>query len=94
MKKKSSLVCLLILIVLVVSACGGSKYTLEMFDKIENDMTYEQVIEILGEGEVLSSTKITDIETIMYGWANEDGSNMNIMLQNDKVISKAQFGLK
>jgi hypothetical protein len=30
----------------------------------------------------------------MYSWTNSDGSNMNVMLQNDRVVSKAQFGLK
>ena len=30
----------------------------------------------------------------MYMWQNSDGSNMNAMFQNDKLVNKAQFGLK
>jgi hypothetical protein len=30
----------------------------------------------------------------MYAWQNADGSNMNAMFQNDRLISKAQFGLR
>jgi hypothetical protein len=34
------------------------------------------------------------IETVSYSWANSDGSNVSVMFQNDKLISKAQFGLR
>jgi hypothetical protein len=34
------------------------------------------------------------ISTVAYSWSNDDGSNMIAMFQNDKLIQKAQFGLK
>ena len=29
----------------------------------------------------------------MYSWKNANGSNMNAMFQDGRLISKAQFGL-
>jgi septal ring-binding cell division protein DamX len=62
----------------------------------ENDeVTYEEVVKIIGfEGTEMSSTEIGGIKTIMYSWQNDDGSNMNAMFQNNKLNTKAQFGLK
>ena len=61
-------------------------------------MTYEQVVEIIGEeGTVMSNVDIGDekYQTTMYYWYGEDGiSNANITIQGGKVISKAQIGLK
>lgn len=58
-------------------------------------MSYYDVTDIIGYyGEELSSSNIGDLETIMYEWVNADGSNMNAMFQNDKLVSKAQYGLK
>jgi hypothetical protein len=69
--------------------------TMEEFKKIKNGMTYEEVVEIIGfEGTEMSSTEIGGIKTIMYSWQNDDGSNMNAMFQNNKLNTKAQFGLK
>ncbi len=34
------------------------------------------------------------IKTVMHQWMNSDGSNMNAMFQNDKLVQKAQFGLR
>jgi hypothetical protein len=71
------------------------RITKSMYDRIQNGMSYRQVISIIGqEGEELSRTEMVDISTVMYMWQNDDGSNMNIMFQNGKVIQKAQFGLR
>lgn len=37
---------------------------------------------------------MASIETVMYQWVNRNGSNMNAMFQNNKLVQKAQFGLK
>ncbi len=58
-------------------------------------MSYAQAIIVIGKkGELLSENEIAGFHTAMYSWSNWDGSNMNIMFQNDKLIQKAQFGLK
>lgn len=34
------------------------------------------------------------VDAVMYQWVNSNGSNMNTMFQNDRLIQKAQFGLR
>ena len=71
------------------------------YGQIQNGMTYQQVVEIIGvPGEEVSSNDMPGvpgvmdpIETVMYMWSNPDGSNMNAMFQNDALMQKAQFGL-
>lgn len=73
------------------------KLNLEKFNKIETGMTYEQVVEIIGEeGTILSESEIANIKTAIYSWYGEGsiGANANITFQNGKVTAKAQFGLK
>jgi hypothetical protein len=79
------------------SVFKGSQVTLENYLKIQTGMTYSQVVEILGEpGEELSRSSFGDITTVMYSWKGKGslGANMNAMFQNDRLISKAQFGLR
>lgn len=76
-----------------------TKITLEKFNKIETGMSYEQVVEIIGEeGTTLSETNISGDEkyhTIMYSWKAKNGiANANVTFQGGKVISKAQVALK
>jgi hypothetical protein len=68
--------------------------TMAEYGQIQSGMTYEQVRRIIGAaGEELSRNNIAGITTVMYSWTNGDGSNMNAMFQQDKMIQKAQFGL-
>lgn len=67
------------------------------FNRIQNGMTYEEVVAILGEeGTVMSETDIAGFKTVMYQWFGTGslGANMNAMFQNGAMIQKAQFGLK
>ena len=65
------------------------------FDQIRQEMTYEDVKLIIGHpGEEISRSDIAGYTTIMYSWANSNGSNMNAMFQNNSLVSKAQFGLR
>ena len=76
--------------------------TFSEYKRIQMDMSYNQVIEIIGaEGEEISRNKIdgipsvmNSIETTMYQWINSNGSNMNVVFQNDELMQKAQFGLE
>lgn len=78
------------------------KVTKLKFNRIQNGMSYRDVVNILGaSGEELSSNRIEgvpgvmkSVETAMYMWKNPDGSNMNAMFQNGKLMQKSQFGLK
>ena len=70
--------------------------TLAEFRRVRPGMSYTDVVEVLGElGEEMSRTSIPGLpETVMYGWQNPDGSNMNAMFQGGSLIQKAQFGLR
>ncbi len=82
---------------------GNTKdVTFNEYQKIKNGMSYREVVTIIGEeGEEVSSNRMegipgvmSSISTVMYQWANWDGSNMNAMFQNDRLMQKAQAGLK
>lgn len=83
-----------------VPAAPQTTITLAKFNQIQQGMTYEQVVRILGaEGEVMSETSFGSgqyaTHTIMYTWkAGGFMANMNAMFQNGALISKAQLGLK
>jgi hypothetical protein len=64
------------------------------FDQIREGMLYEEVVRIIGaSGELQSSSDLAGFKTVMYAWMNANGSNMNAMFQNGKLVQKAQFGL-
>lgn len=77
---------------------GESKINYANFEKIENGMTYEQVVGIFGEeGKILSSVDIGEDEyaTTMYYWYDDTGvAKCNVTIQGGKVIAKVQIGLK
>lgn len=69
------------------------------FDKLENGMTYEEVVAIIGgEGEVMSEVGVKGDQfyTVMYTYEGEKGfgSNANFTFQDGKLQAKAQLGLK
>jgi Domain of Unknown Function with PDB structure (DUF3862) len=70
--------------------------TMASYSRLKTGMTYAQVVQILGkDGEELSSSEVGGIKTIMYKWDGDGfGANMNSMFQNNKLMSKSQFGLK
>jgi hypothetical protein len=68
--------------------------TMASYQRIQEGMTYEQVRSIIGKaGEELSRSEIAEYTTVMYMWKNTNGSNMNAMFHNDRLVQKAQFGL-
>jgi outer membrane protein assembly factor BamE (lipoprotein component of BamABCDE complex) len=80
---------------------GGSdvEISLEQFNQIENGMTLEEVIEIVGgEGEIVSETgeEGTDLHTVMYSYSGEGGlgANVSLMFQGNKLQNKTQVGLE
>jgi heme exporter protein D len=65
------------------------------YDAIAPGMTYARVSGMIGSaGEELSRVDLAGHTTIMYSWKNANGSNMNAMFQNDRLVTKAQFGLQ
>ncbi|GAA0086842.1 DUF3862 domain-containing protein [Clostridium sp. CTA-7] len=68
--------------------------TMEKYEAVKEGMTYEEAKEILGEGEITSQTKILNSEAIIYSYINKGGSNANFTFNDNKLVLKAQFGLK
>lgn len=69
--------------------------TASEFARLVDGMSYTDAVKVIGApGAELSRSALADTTTVMYSWMNDDGSNMNAMFQNGKMISKAQFGLR
>jgi hypothetical protein len=65
------------------------------YGAIQAGMTYPQVIWMIGTaGEELSRSDVVGYTTVMYSWKNSNGSNMNAMFQNGRLVTKAQFQLR
>lgn len=83
----------------VVTPTDKLTMTMAKFTQLKDGMSYEDATKIIGEpGEVASEsgTKGDALHTIMYQYNGEGdiGANANLMFQGDKLINKAQFGLK
>jgi hypothetical protein len=74
--------------------------TLAEFDQIEKSMSYQEVVDIIGDpGFVTAPSAVLEsdagvVETRIYVWQNSDSSNMNATFQNDQLFTKAQLYLK
>lgn len=72
----------------------GCSITTDEFNRLTPGASYQQAVSIVGcEGDVLSSTALAGMSTVMYGWKGRGAANANAMFQNDALVSKAQFGL-
>ena len=69
--------------------------TLAKFKQLDPGISYSDAVRILGRsGEEISRVDMPGIPTtVMYQWG-EGLANMNAMFQDDRLITKAQFGLK
>jgi hypothetical protein len=84
------------------SLSGQSVVTMSKYEQIQNNMSYDQAVQIIGKHGVEMSRNhiqgvpgvMPSVDTVMYQWMNSGGSNMNAMFQNDKLVSKAQAGLR
>jgi hypothetical protein len=70
--------------------------TMAQYQMLRTGMTYSQAVEILrSPGVETAHSEMAGIVTVMYAWQGDDtGANMSAMFQNDKLITKAQYGLK
>ncbi len=84
-----------------MSGGDDNKYiSMDEFNQINQGMTYEEVSEIIGsEGELVSEVDIgmgEQYRTVIYTWYGDgvSGANANFTFQGDKLVSKAQIGLR
>jgi hypothetical protein len=79
------------------SASGSysmKRITADEYARLYDGISYSQAVTIIGDpGEETSRTDMAGYVTVAYSWKNYDGSNAILMFQNDKLVSKAQFGL-
>jgi hypothetical protein len=80
----------------------GTIVTYSEYKSIRDGMTYQEVSSIIGQpGEETARNRMEGtpgvmepIETVIYQWSNPDGSNMSATFQNNKLVQKAQAGLR
>lgn len=76
---------------------NDAKITLEEYNKIENGMSYDEVVSIVGSPGTENVSSGSGSYTIkMYSWEGNGmiGSNANVTFTNGSVSGKAQFGLE
>jgi uncharacterized membrane protein YeaQ/YmgE (transglycosylase-associated protein family) len=86
----------------VMPSVGAQVITYAEYMQTKDGMSYEEVVKIIGApGREESRNTMPGvpgfspaITTVMYGWANNNGSNASLMFQNNKLNMKSQFGLK
>lgn len=71
-----------------------SQITTDKYNQVENGISYEELIKILGEGQVLSQAKINDIESTIYEYINKNESNATFTFSGGKLIGKSQHSLE
>ena len=77
------------LVAAFVAACG-SKINQSNFDRIENDMTRENVIDILGEPTDSSDIGIAGFSGGMASWSDDDGNSITIQFPRPRVNGKVK----
>ena len=90
-----------ILLALITPATAAAQATnckvgLAQYQSLATGMSYSRVAAVLGcEGSELSRVDMVGFKTVMYMWqGNSFAANMNVMFQNDALVSRAQFGLR
>lgn len=72
-----------------------AKVTLEAYNKLNPELSYAEVKEILGSEGVPVSTSFIAGQTIAnYSWSNADGSGCALTFANDKLSSMTSTGLQ
>jgi len=64
------------------------------FRSLSSGEPYSSVVALVASGTEMSRVVSDGDATVAYSWTNPDGSNMNVIFQNNRLVSKAQAGLK
>lgn len=74
---------------------NGRVISLGIFNSIQPGLlSYAQLANLVGPGELASETNTDGIVTKGYRWINPDGSFMILIFQNGRLVSKNQSGLR
>lgn len=78
-----------------VSKDGDADISMGKYDQIKNDMSYEDVVKIIGsEGEQSNSSKMGSSVVSSYRWKGASYSSIFATFRDNKLRSKSQSGLK
>ncbi len=93
-------VAIAIVVIIIGIVFGVSKkdewLSYDNYCKIENGMTYSQVVDILDghEGELTTSGGYGDYSLSYYSWSNDSGDKIIVIgFENGRVCAKSQVGL-
>ena len=96
--KSFVVVTLSVLLLFALVACGDDdRVSLSQYNQIEIDMTRTEVRRIFGSnGTQMSTSSFGGITTSIYSWEGRGsvGANVLITFQDNRVVSKAQAGLR
>lgn len=93
-KKRVLILSFIMAVLLFIGGCDSVQVNEENYNKIQKGMSFNEVVEILGEDyEVSSSASYGDYNSNCYVWQGFGGANITIIFLNGKVFSKAQAGL-
>lgn len=77
------------------SISTNKKFTMEMYNRIQNGMSYKEVVEIIGaDGTEQFRSESRGRKHAKYVWKNDDHSGIYINFRNDKVYTKHQIHLE
>jgi hypothetical protein len=79
---------LILTFLILALTVAWSKFTRKNIDSIENEMIYEEVVDILGEPTDSSSAGFGPFSASSAEWEGTDGS-ISIQFVNDKVQAKS-----
>lgn len=71
-----------------------AQITMDKYNQVQNGISYYELKEILGEGQVLSQDKTNEVESIIYEYINQNESNANFTFSDGKLTGKSQFNLE
>ena len=78
-----------ILFFIILVGCKNNKATKENYDKINNGMSYEQVIEIMGDNHVKSEVETANGKEELWNYNLGKKPQILIIFENGMVADKA-----
>ena len=78
------------------SEVASDGVTLAQYQQLSDGLSYADAIIAIGAGTEMARSSLAGVTTVMYLWkgAGSPVSNMTATFQNEKLVSKAQFGLR
>jgi hypothetical protein len=94
MKTLTKLVISLALVFQLV-ACTKPEISVEKYQQIETGMSYQEVVEILGDGgESVDGASALGVDVANYRWQIGETGYIEMSFINDSLVVKKQSGLK